>query len=125
MEFFWARATTAASMSAKLERLRESERALIELAFAQKDSTTATSSNTSTSKANPLPPIIEPFDTHIPASFFHSDNFISHTNGEISSNLDQVGELYKIHGISIISQNEHEKFNRCDKPLVLLHGYST
>lgn len=123
MEFFWARASTAAATSAKLERLRESERALIELAFAQKDSTTATSNDTSTTKVNPVPPIIEPFDTHIPASFFHNDNFISHTIGDISSNLDQKGELYKIHGISIISQNGHEKFNRCDKPLVLLHGY--
>ena len=121
MAFFWAKATSAATVSAKLERLRESERALIELAFEQKDSNVDT---TLTTNANQLPPTIEPFDTHIPVSSIHCAN-IRHTTGEMSSNLNQkCDELYRIHGISIISQNENEDLNRCDKPLVLLHGYS-
>jgi hypothetical protein len=118
MLFFWTKATnSAAVISAKLERLRESERALIELAFEQK--------NSSIKGANPLPPIIEPFDTHIPVSCLHYSNVISYTAGTELSNLDQnFDELYRIHGISITSQNGHENLNRCDKPLVLLHGYS-
>ena len=117
MAFFWAKATTVAAMSAKLERLREAERALIELAFEQ-----TTEPSTSTIKtSNSLPPIIQPFDTHIPVSCIHHSNITR----EISSNLEhESDDLYKIHGISITSQNGHENLRQCDKPLVLLHGYS-
>ena len=124
MAFFWGKAATVAAISARLERLRESERALIELAFDQKDCVNDTSTAL-LKTANPLPPIIEAFDTCIPVSCIHDSDPTTDKMGEISSNIDRkCDELYRIHGISITSQNENEKFKCCDKPLVLLHGYS-
>lgn len=119
MVFFWGKATNSSAISAKLERLRAAERVLLELAFQQKDSANDASS-VETKANNPLLPVIQPFDTHIPASCLSQ-----RIPGEISTNSDQTDDdLYCIHGISIISPNKHEKLNQCDKPLVLLHGYS-
>ncbi len=119
MVFFWGKATNYTAISAKLERLRAAERVLLELAFQQKDSANDASSATKKS-INPLSPVIQPFDTHIPASCLSQ-----RITREISTNSDLTGDgSYCIHGISIISPNKHETLNQCDKPLVLLHGYS-
>ena len=119
MAFLWGKATSIAAMSAKLERLREAERVLIELAYQQNDSTNNAMS-TSMNVANPLPPTIQPFDTNISASCVHNTSVASQC---MTSGQEGV-ESYTIHGISITSQNDRENVPRCDKPLVLLHGYS-
>lgn len=128
MVFFWGKATAAAVISAKLERLREAERVLIELAYQQNDSTNKTTATTKVA-ANPLSPRIQPFDTIVPISCIQHHTDVATGSQclakELSKNLEQQrDESYKVHGISIISQNIEDKAQRCDKPLVLLHGYS-
>ena len=119
MIFFWGQTS---AVSAKLDRLREAERVLIELAHQQNDSTNKTTA-VMNDATNPMAPRIEPFDTTIPESCIH----LADANSPCTTKKtleQQCDESYKIHGISIISQNIHEKSKRCDKPLVLLHGYS-
>jgi hypothetical protein len=116
---FWG--TAAAAMSAKLERLRDAERALLELAVRNHGST-----------ADDPRPIIQSIDTPIPVSTIYPVDSGA-TSGPhipclVGSTVQKDGKnCYVIHSISVSAPQtsmSHSKGSDTP-PLVLLHGYST
>jgi hypothetical protein len=131
MPVFWGK-TVAAAMSAKLERLHEAERVLIELAFQQQQQQQSNPSS-STTVTTFIPPKIHSFDTYIPMSSINneSDKVMNHclvrsiTSQKMNETNDAL-DSYIIHGVAVTAQSDsNQTIPRCDKPLVLLHGYST
>jgi hypothetical protein len=129
MVFFWGK-TTAAAFSVNVERLREAERVLVELALRQQQQQQTTApSITSKESTQSFPPLsIQTLDTIIPKASVHQSHVVNPCRVGMSPKSLECGQedTYTIHGISITSQhNVQGKHVQCDKPLVLLHGYST
>ena len=92
-------------MAAKLERLREAERALLELAFPSSERR----------------PTLQSLDTPIPVSSIHPDQQAHCLVGSTVQKDDQ--KCYVIHSISVTSAPDNVGTSETP-PLVLLHGYS-
>jgi hypothetical protein len=116
MVSFWG--TAAAAMSAKLERLRDAERALLDLAVH--------------SSSDDHRPIIASVDTPIPVRTIHPSidgNATSelHIPCLVGSTVQKDGQnCYVIHSISVSAPKTSLSQAAVNKtpPLVLLHGYS-
>jgi hypothetical protein len=118
MVFLWG-TTAAAAMAAKLERLRDAERALIQLAFQQ-------NTNTSSDATYHTQPEIQSIDTLIPVNSISNSDAVN--NCLVGTTDEKNGKnCYVIHSISVSAQNVNERadLSCSERPLVLLHGYST
>ena len=119
MVYFWG---AAAAIAVKMDRLRSVEQALLDLALARWTAPIKASGAATSHRGAPKVRII---DTKIPASVVPVSGqacCLTGTIGEVSSSKD---DYYIIHGIEVTSDSETPSSSGNDKPLVLLHGYST
>jgi pimeloyl-ACP methyl ester carboxylesterase len=134
MVYFWI---ATASIAVKLERLRSAEKALLDLAV-QRSSKCQSMSSTTT--------VISTIDTIIPASVIPSSNAATATTITATSPCSTTGKTttsetpFNVrHPTSTLHRDENDSLvihaievtsdalgsSQHDKPLVLLHGYST